>query len=214
MQSNEHEWKREICVFCGNYTEWLPFTCFAATHWSAFCLSLCSLLQNVCFAVKSVWCGKKCVLRQNWCFGVNVVFWCKCCVLIQVWEWRKRTIIVAVWSSRRWVTTSFGGWGLVCCMIIRALPQTTVFVQTAWECVRYDNLPVLLQRTTFATTTEFCYNLIPKFISRFRHYTAEWYRGLLPFATVPPLFRKKKQKPIPLFLTRDIKNERLHRIPN
>ena len=45
--------------------------------------------------------------------------------------------------------------GLVCCMIIRALPQTTVFVQTAWECVRYDNLPVLLQRTTFATTTEF-----------------------------------------------------------
>ena len=123
-------------------------------------------------------------------------------------------IIVAVWLSRKWMTTSFWGWGLVCCMIIRALPQTTVFVQTAWECVRYDNLPVLLQRTTFATTTEFCYNLIPKFISRFRHYTAEWYRGLLPFATVPPLFRKKKQKPIPLFLTRDAEGERLHRIPN
>ena len=152
MQSNEHEWKREICVFCGNYTEWLPFTCFAVTHWSAFCLSLRSLLQNVCFAVESVWCGKKCVLRQNWCFGVNVEFWCKCCVLIQVWEWRRKIIIVAVWSSRQWMTTSFGGVGF------GVLHDNLCFTANDRFCTNSLGACAIRQSTSFTTTHNFCYN--------------------------------------------------------
>ena len=66
-----------------NTSEREKYVCFAVTLYVFCCnllvsllplLSLCSLLQNVCFAVKSVFCGKRCVLRLNLCFGVNVVF--------------------------------------------------------------------------------------------------------------------------------------------